>query len=491
MVGSIRALVLLPKSTPKTAKGYTMTTPHSEVIEKLEQLDDVEATYSPEDNKLRIYSTQRFEDDLYALAKEYGFRWAPKQELFVAPSWTPEREDFCLALAGEVGPEETSLADRAAAKAERLTGYADKSKAKSDAHYKTSDELSQAFWMGQPILVGHHSEGKARRTQEKMHNHMRASVEADKKQRRYVSQANSVESHAAYKNLPKVRRNRIKSLFVDLRKFQSDLNHHALSLSTWEQTTSDTIITELARHCHIRTGPVTHYDSYQRIIDGEITPQELRTSRIEALKRVLEKTNRYRWIEHLLNRLAYETELLGGVACFEGELTPTILQTFARAYGVDKPKATKTESGNFQIKSPVPLPLYFVGCASSNTLEMTEIDWRGLMKAVFYEVPEKKDAKPPILNFKAERFQSASIYHRNVTDSFGQIELTKEQYSKIYSDERSTRLSLCGRFRFKVCLDPNYKGPRYQAPRVAVFLTDSKTHPIPESFASVVDMEAA
>ncbi|WP_057463945.1 hypothetical protein [Pseudovibrio sp. POLY-S9] len=106
-------------------------------------------------------------------------------------------------------------------------------------------------------------------------------------------------------------------------------------------------------------------------------------------------------------------------------------------------------------------------------------------------MPVKKDAKPSILNFKAKHLQSPSRYHSGEINTLEQIELTKADYAKVHDEERGTRLSLCGKFRFKVCLDPNYKGPRYQASRVAVFLTDSKAHPVPESFVPVVEAKAA
>ena len=38
--------------------------------------------------------------------KAAGFVWAPKQELFVAPKWTPAREDLAMELAGEIEAEE-------------------------------------------------------------------------------------------------------------------------------------------------------------------------------------------------------------------------------------------------------------------------------------------------------------------------------------------------------------------------------------------------
>ena len=43
------------------------------------------ATYSPEDNKLRLYSATRLDKETYARVRAAGFIYAPKQELFVAP----------------------------------------------------------------------------------------------------------------------------------------------------------------------------------------------------------------------------------------------------------------------------------------------------------------------------------------------------------------------------------------------------------------------
>ena len=60
------------------------------------------ATYSPEDNKLRLYSVARLGAETYARVKAAGFKFAPRQELFVAPMWTPGREDLLLELCGEI-----------------------------------------------------------------------------------------------------------------------------------------------------------------------------------------------------------------------------------------------------------------------------------------------------------------------------------------------------------------------------------------------------
>ena len=71
------------------------------------------ATYSPEDNKLRLYASARLDAETYGRVKAAGFIWAPKQDLFVAPMWTPSREDLLIELAGEIEDEDRSLVDRA------------------------------------------------------------------------------------------------------------------------------------------------------------------------------------------------------------------------------------------------------------------------------------------------------------------------------------------------------------------------------------------
>lgn len=78
----------------------------------------ISATYSPEDNKIRLYSSTRLDAETFERVKAAGFHWAPKQELFVAPKWTPEREDLAVELAGEIDPEEMTLAERAEIKAD-------------------------------------------------------------------------------------------------------------------------------------------------------------------------------------------------------------------------------------------------------------------------------------------------------------------------------------------------------------------------------------
>ena len=83
-----------------------------------------EATYSLEDDKLRLYPESRLPEDEYTMLKGAGYRWAPKQELFWAP-WTPRRERILLEMCGTIADESMSVAERAAERAARFTSYAD------------------------------------------------------------------------------------------------------------------------------------------------------------------------------------------------------------------------------------------------------------------------------------------------------------------------------------------------------------------------------
>lgn len=131
------------------------------------------ATYSPDDNKLRFYPFSRLDAADYAPIKEAGFKWAPKQELFVAPMWRPSGEDLLLEWCGEVGDEDTSLVERAEERAERFEGYQEKRASEAERAHEVVSQICEHIPLGQPILVGHHSERRARKDAERIENGMR------------------------------------------------------------------------------------------------------------------------------------------------------------------------------------------------------------------------------------------------------------------------------------------------------------------------------
>ena len=81
-----------------------------------------------------------------------------------------------------------------ACKKERLHAAADRARERSDAAYKKADlrEEVSGIPFGQPILVGHHSEGRHRAAIKRADNAMRTSIEEDQKAKRLDERAQAV-----------------------------------------------------------------------------------------------------------------------------------------------------------------------------------------------------------------------------------------------------------------------------------------------------------
>lgn len=83
---------------------------------------------------------------------------------------------------------------RQAARKERYELAAERASAKAAAAYKRADmsEAATGIPFGQPVLVGHHSEGRHRAAIKRADNAMRMSVEESKKAAHYAGKAHSV-----------------------------------------------------------------------------------------------------------------------------------------------------------------------------------------------------------------------------------------------------------------------------------------------------------
>jgi Domain of unknown function (DUF3560) len=447
------------------------------------------ATYSAEDNKLRLYAVKRLDEETYARAKKLGFKWAPTQDLFVAPMWTPEREDFCIELAGEIEAEQMTVVERAAAKAERLDNLVVKRINESGLYHKAADRISERFAYGQPILVGHHSERKARKDKSRMESAMNAAIRAQECAHYWAYRAEGVERHANRKSNAGVRARRIKTLLADLRGVQRGINHTHFCLQLWKKMElsvgMDGFDEKVKYYVDARTkegalAPCYGYEEslYKRLDNGKLSSEEAVQICIEFHECELENPRVYRWINHILNRLAFERSELGDVKRFVGDITPVILQAFARENGAESPKASPVEGG-YKLSSKVPLPMHI---ADSNELELTCDQWRDLMQSAGYEVPAAKPESAPILNFKAASLNAIS--YGNSID-YRQIEMTKSEYSAINKDYRGVRLSPCGTFRFRTCM--HRSGGSHGL--VSVFLKDSQVHPVPDSKSVCLDVE--
>lgn len=251
----------------------------------------ITATYSPEDNKLRLYASARLDAETYARVKAAGFKWAPKQELFVAPAWSPEREDLALELAGEIGDEDTSLVERAEAKAERLEDLSEKRARDAERESAAVAAIADNIPLGQPILVGHHSEKRARKDAEKIQNGMRRAVANWRASEYWQERAKGALRLAKYKERPDVRARRIAGLESEIRVYRSRFtpsDNSRILQSRWNAGAD----AEKIPHawCAPRGGR-----------GGSWVP-------IEDLPKLAAHYGR--WIEHNENRLIYERAML-------------------------------------------------------------------------------------------------------------------------------------------------------------------------------------
>lgn len=172
--------------------------------------NDLDATYSPEDNKLRLYATYRLDTETYERIKAVGFRWAPKQELFVAPAWSPAREDVLLDLCGEIADEDISPEERAADRVERFSGYRDKRRGEAGAHADTFESS--------PSVFGNQSQERAERAAKRSDRQRVKAVTQWSKAEYWQTRTAGVIANALHKASARVRRGRILKLEAEARR---------------------------------------------------------------------------------------------------------------------------------------------------------------------------------------------------------------------------------------------------------------------------------
>lgn len=172
-------------------------------------------TYSPEDNKLRLY-VGRVPRDEYEALRKAGFTSTPKQSCDFVATWTPAREDLAMTYLEEgedIGDEDYSPEERAADRAERFSGYRD----------KRADEasgLADRFDAG-PSAFGHQNRARAER-QAARHDRLRVhSVSQWSKAEYWQRRTAGVIANALYRSSAYVRRGRIITIETDLRRWGS------------------------------------------------------------------------------------------------------------------------------------------------------------------------------------------------------------------------------------------------------------------------------
>jgi protein-L-isoaspartate O-methyltransferase len=420
------------------------------------------ATYSPEDDKLRLYPIFRLDDETYNRVKSVGFSWAPKQKLFYA-TWTTAREDLLIELCGEIGDEDTSLVERAEARAERFEAYSEKRTEDAIRAKQAVDALADNIPLGQPILVGHHSEKHARRDAEKIENGMRRAVRLWDTAEYWKDRAAGALHAAKYKELPAVRARRIKKIATDKRKDQRKLEELSQKLQFWSReniTEKDALaFCNCVDHAGVTIDGTEYYSGYDAMQKG-VSIEKIREARLPSIRRAIVRYER--WVQHYNNRLAYENAMLGesgGLIAERFDLKPggqvLIGNEFLTVIRVNK-------SG---------------GVPVSVTTNARYVRVRGIEEIKDYRPPtddiaeavKQATKRPPLCNYPGEGF----------------TQITQAEWDKTNKDYKMTRIIKAndqyGEHRVRKMIMPGYE-------LATVFITDAKRKdpPPPNDQAPVV-----
>jgi hypothetical protein len=337
-----------PSATPETGATQEETFPHS-------------ATYSPEDNKLRIYPAFRLPRSEYDAIKAAGYKWAPKQELFVCPRWTPQAEDAALDLCGDIGDEEQPAAERAAERAERFDGYREK---RLDEALTAASRFDSTGWR-----IAH-----ARRVSNRRREQARTrGVSRWECAEYWRHRVGGVLRNSDHRDRADVRHRRIQGLESDRRKSladyaerQAEWDHFAKILQNW--ATSDKTEEEFSALFHFFLGRRSggSYD-YKHPTNADRRPSDLYSltnpdqapeDKIDGLAALCLWFQRHplrpdetksRWLAHYNLRIDFERALLaeqGGTAAqtLADTLAPGAIVGHSGKYIVQR--VTKAKTGD-------------------------------------------------------------------------------------------------------------------------------------------------
>lgn len=282
-------------------------------------------TYSPEDNKLRLTpGPDRLPQHTADALKAAGFQWAPGQQIYIAPMWTPERYALAMDLAGEIQDEDSTLVDRAKFRAEVFSSRAEQRAADADRVHDSVGDIEGT--------LGASNYRKAQKLKEKVEARLEKAVSLFEESTYWARRAQGALRNAKYKDQADVRHRRIKGLQADLRKHTKETAESGMFLKLWLKDDLDLAkATRIANHDRVyRCYTAAKYPRKEgaRVSEGSIglwsaltdeiiTFEQAREIAVDHHDRVV--AWRHKWISHLTMRINYETAMLGEAGGIEAD----------------------------------------------------------------------------------------------------------------------------------------------------------------------------
>lgn len=277
------------------------------------------ATYSPEDNKLRLY-VGRVPRAEYEQLRAEGWQALHKQREAgggdFAAVWTPSRYQTALKYSGGiVEDEDMGPAERAADRAERFSGYREKRIDEATGHADKYD--------AGPSAHGFQSEARAEKAAARHDRIGDRACDAWDKAEYWQRRTAGVISHALHLSSPSVRMGRIKTIEADMRKAVSEHLEAVKWLERWskEGLTHEQAV-KFANYDHVHLprkegdrpdfphNP-TAYDALTNSHSSLYAPRTL-AEVVEAVKAAHTRAEAHwqKWIAHYTLRLAYENQMI-------------------------------------------------------------------------------------------------------------------------------------------------------------------------------------
>ena len=335
------------------------------------------------------------------------------------------------------------------------------------------ERLAAMIPPGQPILVGHHSERRARRDAQRIENGMKRAVMLFERAEYWEERARSALLHAKYKERPDVRWRRIKKIEADLRKAEKTIAQSQKYLTMWRAESLDLNMAKLiSSHDHIsacfpldtypRPAEKSQYEGsrslWSALDDDIITTEQAREIAIRCHERQIQ--HQQRWVNHYQNRLIYERAMLdesGGVVTRTQDFEPGG-QVFSRGEWLTIIRVNKSNGA----VSSVTTPNYsFLGYSGTMKVTPDRITDYKAPSAEETAVASQAAKRPPVVNYPGEGFR----------------EMTKAQWAALPRDCKAVR-SVAetedhGAYRYRRTMDNNFR-------LVNVYITDMKITEIPQ-----------